>query len=358
MERYVVNQLLSLISIPSVTGQEGEILFFLEEELASNGVEFERQRVEGGWYNLLVGATKEPRFVIAAHVDTVPPTDGCPPKPVVEGDVIRGLGSADDKAGVAVMCALATEFKEKLEEKGIMLAFLVDEEKTGMGSWTLVQELEAEGAVVIEPTGLAICPFEAGSLELMVEVTGRAAHGSCVEEGINSIHRAMEIISGFSTLSFVGKDCPGIGKSTYSIMSMASGDFELRIPERCRFMVDFRICPEENVEAAVEELTNYLREAGASYRFIDISPGFSVEDSEVFRLLKSAFSSALARPPAVCGMKSWTDAEHFVRKGIPAVVFGPGELWVCHTSQERVHIEHVIECYRVLREFVEVTDGD
>ena len=355
MERYIVNQLLNLVSIPSVTGQEGEILFYIEEELTSEDIPFERQRIEGGWYNLLVGETEKPKIVIAAHVDTVPPWDNMPPKPVVEGNHIKGLGAADDKAGVAVMLALASEFGEQLKERSVLLAFLVDEEKTGMGSWTLVQEIEADGAVVIEPTSLQICAFEAGSLELVVEVEGKAAHGSCVEEGENSIHKAIDIISGFSKLSFVGKDFPGIGKSTYSVMSINSGDFELRIPQRCTFMVDFRLSPDEDVEKAVDELTGYLRDKGAKYRFVDISPGYVLpEETEVLSLMKEAYRRALAQPPVVGGMKSWTDAEHFVREGIPAVVFGPGELWLCHTPQEMVPTQQVIDCYRVLKKLIEL----
>lgn len=321
MERYVVNQLLNLVSIPSVTGQEGEILFYLEEELTSEEVSFERQRIEGGWYNLLVGDVESPKYVIAAHLDTVPPMDGMPPKPVMEGDFVKGLGACDDKAGVAVMAGLAVEFGDELKDKGVLLAFLVDEEKTGMGSWTLVQEIHCEGAIVLEPTSLQICAFEAGSLELVVEVEGRAAHGSCVEEGENSIHKALEIIRGFDNLSFVGKEYPGIGKSTYSIMSFTSGDFELRIPHKCAFMVDFRLNPDQDVDSAVDELTSYLKQTGAKYRFIDISPGFEVpQDAQVLTRLKESYEVALAQKPRIAGMKSWTDAEHFVRKGIPAVV--------------------------------------
>lgn len=125
MERYVVNQLLNLVSIPSVTGQEGEILFYLEEELTSEEVSFERQRIEGGWYNLLVGDVESPKYVIAAHLDTVPPMDGMPPKPVMEGDFVKGLGACDDKAGVAVMAGLAVEFGDELKDKGVFcLPFL------------------------------------------------------------------------------------------------------------------------------------------------------------------------------------------------------------------------------------------
>ncbi len=354
MERYIVNQLLNLVSIPSVTGQEGEILFYLEEEFASKGVDFERQRVETGWYNILVGECEEPNYVIAAHVDTVPPMDGCPPKPVVDGDWVRGLGAADDKAAVAVMCALAVEFADSLKDKKVLFAFLVDEEKTGLGSMALVGNITAKGAVVLEPTELRICAFEAGSLELVVEVEGRAAHGSCVEEGQNSIHRAIEIISGFSQLSFVGKDYPGIGKSTYSVMSISSGDFELRIPHRCSFMVDFRLCPDEDVQRAVDELVDYLKRQGASYRFVDVSPGFCLsEDEEILRRLKESYWRALGKEPVIGGMKSWTDAEHFVRKGIPAVVFGPGQLWMCHTPDEGVNVKEVLDCYRILREFLD-----
>ncbi|NPA15082.1 MAG: M20/M25/M40 family metallo-hydrolase [Deferribacteres bacterium] len=342
MVEYVLNQLVRLVSIPSVSGQEGELLFYLEEELANLAVDFERQRVEGSWYNILVGKTQEPSLIIAAHVDTVAPVDGIPPKPLVEDGFIKGLGVVDDKCGVATMLGLCRAFGKELADKGVLLAFLVDEEKSGLGSETLADSVKAGGAIVIEPTSFALCVKEAGSVEFFVDVRGKAAHGSCVEEGENAIHRALEVIKGFDSLSFIGKEDRETGTSCYTVFKIAGGDDELRIPDRCTFKVDFRLVPDEDVEAVIKEVGDYLRGKDAGFGVLDVSPGFVVpEDAPVVSLLKSAFEEASGRKPVVSGMKSWTDAQNFVARGIPAVVFGPGELSVCHTPYERIRISDV-----------------
>ncbi len=358
MVDYVLNQLLRLVSIPSVSGQEGEILFYIEEELFRIGVSFERQRVEGSWYNLLVGDVQNPDLIIAAHVDTVAPLDGMPPKPVVEDGFIKGLGVLDDKVGVASLLGLCNIFREGIEKKGVLLAFLVDEEKSGLGSETLASSIKAKGALIIEPTDFTICVKEAGSVEFFVSVYGKSAHGSCVESGENAIHKAIEIISAFNTLSFMGKNDPDIGNSSFNIFKISGGDDELRVPERCIFKVDFRLLPHQDVEDVIEEVSIYLKNHGADFNIIDISPGFEISKEEfVVRLLCEAVRSVLGREPVISGIKSWTDAQHFVKHGIPSVVFGPGNLSVCHTAEERVSIEDVGSFVELLKKVVEYKEN-
>ena len=357
MKDYALNQLLKLVSIPSVSSQEGEILFYIEEELTSHGVDYERQRVEGSWFNILVGDVEEPLLVIAAHVDTVAPVDNLPPKPLIENDFIKGLGVCDDKAGVSVMLALAVKYRELLKKKRVLLAFLVDEEKTGLGSEALAKIINAKGALIIEPTNLKICTKEAGSVEFTVITKGKLAHGSCVEEGENAIHKALKIIEGFSKLSFINQVDQATGKSTYSIIQIIGGDGELRIPDKCMFKVDFRLTPKENTERVIGEVINYLNNfKNVEYQIDDISPGFEISECEwIVNLIKKAVK-ACDMEPLISGMKSWTDAEHFVRSGIPAVIFGPGELSLCHTPEERLHVEEFYKFYEVMESVIDLLD--
>ncbi len=353
MIEYVLNQLVRLVSIPSVSGQEGEILFYLEEELTNLGVVFERQRVEGSWYNILVGEIENPSLIIAAHVDTVAPVDGIPPKPLVEGEFIKGLGVLDDKCGVATLLGLCKTFGKELEVKGVLLAFLVDEEKSGLGSETLASEIKAGGAVVIEPTNFTLCIKEAGSVEFLVDVRGKAAHGSCVEEGENAIHKALELIKGFDNLSFVGKKDKDTGVSCYTIFKISGGDDELRIPEKCVFKVDFRLTPKEDVKSVIKEVETYLESRNVNFSILDISPGFVIpEDTPSVELLKYAFREVVGKDPVISGMKSWTDAQNFVARGIPAVVFGPGELSICHTSDEKVKISEIELFVKIMEKLI------
>ncbi|RLF64550.1 MAG: hypothetical protein DRN30_05385 [Thermoplasmata archaeon] len=47
-------------------------------------------------------------------------------------------------------------------------------------------------------------------------------------------------------------------------------------------------------------------------------------------------------------MQSWTDALNLAEIGCDVVVWGPGELYRCHTEKERVSIEEIIKAKKAL----------
>ena len=125
MREFLVDQLVKLVAIPSVSGEEGPILGYLEDFLTGLGIEALRQRAEDQWYNLLVNPREENRLILAAHVDTVPPLDGLPPQPRVEDQAVWGLGACDDKSGVVILMALLVRFASDLDRLPVTFAFLV-----------------------------------------------------------------------------------------------------------------------------------------------------------------------------------------------------------------------------------------
>ena len=85
--------LVELVDIPSPSGREGAIVARIEELCAEWSLPVARIRSEIGRDSLVVGARNEPGLAIAAHVDTIDaPWEA---KAVVDGDIVRGLGSAD-----------------------------------------------------------------------------------------------------------------------------------------------------------------------------------------------------------------------------------------------------------------------
>src|SRR5438876_955387 len=70
----------------------------------------------------------------------------------------------------------------------------VDEEHSSIGADALVKTWRADGAVVTEPTDLAIAIGHKGFAWVEVEVFGRAAHGSRPAEGIDAILRLGRIL--------------------------------------------------------------------------------------------------------------------------------------------------------------------
>src|SRR5260370_6490451 len=68
----------------------------------------------------------------------------------------------------------------------VLVAGVADEEYGRRGTRDLITRVKVEGAIVTEPTALEICLAHKGYLWIEVETTGRAAHGSKFDLGIDS----------------------------------------------------------------------------------------------------------------------------------------------------------------------------
>lgn len=307
-----------------------------------------RQPVEADRANLIWTGSDRPRLLVTAHADTVPTWDqpGVD-RPRVEGGRVWGRGSVDVKAGIAAILLALEACRDLLSP--LAVAFTVDEEQRGLGSKVLPEAVRPEAAIVLEPTELRVCPVEAGSLEVRIEVAGAAAHGGALEEGRNAVHRAADLIRAFSTLPFVDAHHPLVGRGGFNVMEIRGGRPALLVPDRCTLVVDFRILPGQDLEAAKQALEGLVRAYDAVMEVVDESPAFELpEDEPVVVLLCRAYEEALGRRAPIGAVRSWTDAENLVAAGIPSVVFGPGKLHVAHTASEHVAVAEVADAVRVL----------
>jgi succinyl-diaminopimelate desuccinylase len=92
-----------LVDIPSVSRDEGALADHLEARLRA----LPHLEVTRHLDNVVARTSlgRSSRLLLAGHTDTVPPSGN--ERARIEGDVCWGLGSADMKAGLAVMLELA-----------------------------------------------------------------------------------------------------------------------------------------------------------------------------------------------------------------------------------------------------------
>jgi len=339
----------TLASIPSPSGQEGAILEYLTTRLNAQGFPLRIQSVPDRFYNIIVNEAPEHQLLITCHVDTVPPWLGLFP-PRIKDDALEGLGVCDDKAGVALMLLLLEERKRSGKPLPATFAFVVDEEREGTGSATLVREKLPPYAVVLEPTNLEIAVAEGGSVEFEIHVRGKSVHGSCLPAGVNAIERAIELVSRLKKLPFLYTEHPLIGPGGLNVEKFSGGDGELRVPDLCTIEIDFHVLPEQSTEEVILQVKEILEEDPlVSYVIKDVSEPFALpEESPIIGEISRAYREALGREPKLSGMPSWTDAAHLFAAGIQPVVFGPGELARCHTPEERIELSEVVEAFLVL----------
>ncbi len=356
VEKRIIKELSRLVEIESVSGNEHEILAYLENRLESLGLFPFRQKVVDDRYNLIWTDSPHPKVLFSAHVDTV--SDFGSPElynPRIEGGRLYGRGSVDTKAGIAALIlALEIANERGVKVKDCAIAFTVDEEQEGLGSKMLPDAIRAKGAVVFEPTELLICSAEAGSIEVRIEILGNPVHGGDFEAGDNPIMKALSLIGEFKTLSFIQGCHPLIGRGGFNILEIKGGGNALLVPHKCELLVDLRILPGQDLDVAKRELTQLFEREGVNAEFVDVDSPFELRgDEKIVGILKRACRKAQGREPRVSGIKSWTDAGHLVSGGIPSVVFGPGKLAVAHTPWEHVELDEVIAAVKVLYQIIE-----
>ena len=131
------------------------------------------------------------RVVLAGHLDTVPPKGNEVPR--TEGDVLWGLGSTDMKGGLAVMLDLAASVTAPARD--VTYVFYVAEEiaRAHSGLLELARRapglLDADAAVVCEPTNSVVEAGCQGVIKAEVVLCGQRAHVARPWMGRNAVHR-------------------------------------------------------------------------------------------------------------------------------------------------------------------------
>ena len=312
----VLKLLKTLVEIQSPTGKEEELKNFVRDYLLDLGYEV----IEAEKYLFTKG---NPKLVVATHLDTVPIK-----APFSTDETFAyGTGVCDAKAGLTAMLLAA--------KSGInyTLAFFCDEEEDGTGSAEFIKNWKGgKYAIVLEPTNLAIASLHYGSVEVILEVKGELAHGACPEAGKNAIDMAIEAISNLRSLGFL-----------VNPLKISGGGDEYVIPEKCKVKVEVFVPPQALSISKILSSLAFLQNYG-KVKVEAVFPGCT--SKEVHKLLEKAIK-AVRGFVSYTVMRSWTDALNLMQK-LDVVVWGPGELSLCHTEKEFISLREVEICRKVL----------
>jgi acetylornithine deacetylase len=354
---------------PSII-HESRVVAFLEHELRTLGCAFYRRQVAEGRDNIVATYTPPhpaPLSVLfEAHTDTVP-VDGMVVEPfgaTIEGGRMYGRGSCDVKAGVAVMfSALSRLVKEKPPNSGkLTVAFAVDEENGGLGISHLMNTgLRADCAIVAEPTLLNIVNAHKGVARWHLETTGRACHSSRPDQGVNAVYRMAKLLRGIEAYADrLGElpPSPVLGPRTISVGRVMGGVSPNTVPDSCRADVDRRLLPGETFETATAELDAFLRglpDVDFPFALTRASPGCTSLDPAQSVDLVNRFGATIdsvVGKHTVHSVPFGTDASRVAVAGVPAVVFGPGDIAQAHTKDEWIDLAQLEPAAEILFRFV------
>jgi acetylornithine deacetylase len=346
---------LELLDIYSPSGKEEDIQLHLEEILSGAGFAVERQEVEEDRYNLKVTMGRgEPQLYLVGHVDTVPAWDLEEFGAVEEGEIIRGLGSADMKSGCAAMIetwlALAEALPEH-ERPPIGLLLVVGEEENGDGSARFLESCRSPWAVIGEPTGLAACFAHYGYLEAGFVTHGLKSHSSLPELGHNAVESMLRVLLHLGSNSLFNREETEI---VYSIREMRSSQKGFVVPDRCEAWIDLHLPPDRDpasLERAVRQLVSgadqYIPGLDLSVAFDFASSGYNLgSDNPLAGALRELYPQ-LGLDLKLDAFRSHSDGNLFFAAGCRPLILGPGALEVCHTPEEQVDFGEVLAAARI-----------
>jgi len=202
--------------------------------------------------------------------------------------------------------------------------------------------LEADFAVLLEPTGGGVEGGCKGTIRVEVTARGKAAHSARPWNGVNAIHEAHAILGRLTAYEAQTVEVDGLDyHEALNAVGIRGGIAGNVIPDECVVVVNYRFAP----SMTSAEAEAHLRELFEGYdvRVTDAAdgarPGLQLPAAK-------AFVDALAVP--VTAKEGWTDVARFSALDIPAVNFGPGDPNLAHHDDERVPVQQLVDAEAAL----------
>lgn len=384
----IVEQLRSLVRIPSVTGEEEAAQMHVAQILRDLGGEVDvwrpdAQELQGlsgfpgarilasrsNVVGILRGTGAGPSLTLNGHIDTVtaghadrwtqPPFVG----EVADGKVY-GRGACDMKGGLtAILIALRAIRESGLRFRGsVSVQSVIGEEDGGLGTFAaLARGHRGDAVIVCEPTGLAVVPAHAGVTLFRITVPGRAAHGAVRLEGVSAFHAFLPIHDALLRLEKQRNDT--IRHELYegielpwpiSIGIVQAGNWPAIVPEQLIAEGRVGVALGERIEDVRRQFEEAVRSAAANDPWLSAHPPavewiggvwepvVTSRDHPLIQSLSKAVKQVAGRPASVRGVSYGSDMRLFTNNyGIPGVLFGPGDIRLAHFTDEFVPVAEV-----------------
>lgn len=313
-----------------------------------------------------------PTIALNAHGDVVPPGEGWTHDPygaaIVDGWMV-GRGVAVSKSDIATYAFALLALREPgLKLNGaIELHFTYDEEAGGeIGPGFLLREgISRPDLAIAAGFSYAVVNAHNGCLHLEVEIEGRSAHAAKPATGIDALEAATSVLAALyemrRTLSGRVSEIEGIGSPQLTVGLIKGGINTNVVPDRVVLRLDRRLIPEENPQAAEDELralvaTAVRRVPGAKAtvrRILLAEPLTPLPGSErIAAVLCAEASRIMGETVGTTGVPLYTDARHYAAHGVPIVLFGAGPRTIeeanAHRADERLKLDDLYKATEIV----------
>jgi acetylornithine deacetylase len=317
-------------------------------------------------------------LIVTGHIDVVPPGDlnrwqHDPWAAMLDEDKIYARGAIDDKGPLAALFMAVTclhEIGVRLRGDLILQSFVDEEFGGGNGALaTLVRGYSADGAIMLEPTDLAVCPTTYGCGSLHVQVRGRSAHPIQRSKGIDAIGLGCQVYRSFLELEsrrgsgvkewplFEGIEIPvPLVVRRFEALTPGGG----AVADLCEMQVWTTVLPGETQASLLTQVREHLAETLSYSSWLQGHPpevrsmGRFLEattlpvDHELVSALRLAYEQCVGHPPELA-IGTSGDGYIYANYGhMPTVELGPGSIHRAHAPDEFISVDELVTATKVI----------
>ncbi len=396
---HAVEFLRKLVTIPSVTGNEGPIQDYLKDYLHDMGLEIDMWDMDAeaiqkhpaaavvtesyaGRPNIVAtwkGSGGGRSLLFNGHTDVIPagPRESWTDDPwsaTIRDNRIYGRGAADMKSGAA-SAVLALEYIKAagIKLKGdVLLNLVVDEEISGHGTLdTVLRGYKADGAISGETSTLAVQPACIGRIWFQILIKGKKAGIQQRYTGVNAIDLGYKIklaVDEHEKQRLQTVSHPLYPNMLDSIPCMVgsfqSGSFPSAFPDTCVLKGSIATVPGEDHNGVKQTFLEHIAKVAAEDPWMKDHPpeitfgnkfgGLDAEaadippDHPIVQTLVACFKEVTGKEPEISGRQGAADTRFLINNGdTPTVIFGPGPTAVMHANDEYVDIDDFMTAIKV-----------
>jgi acetylornithine deacetylase/succinyl-diaminopimelate desuccinylase family protein len=334
-------------------------------------------------------------LIINGHIDVAEVGDDAgwthPPFALTKGSDGRlyGRGVADMKGGLAASLFAIQMLREHgVELKGdLTFQSVIGEEAGEAGTLAAIERgYTADYAVVVDTSNLHM-QGQGGVITGWITIESpttlhdgmraRTIHAGGRVHGASAIEKMMKIISALQELErhwAVMKSYPGTpaGSNTINPAVIEGGRHAAFIADRCALWITVHFYPNENYEQIIQEIEDHVQRATSADLWLrehppvfrwggrsmieergEIFPSLELDhDHPALLALQASYENQTKQAPVVDMSPTVTDAGWFGHAGIPAVLFGPGELAHAHAVDESIDPEQLVQFAQIMARFI------
>jgi acetylornithine deacetylase/succinyl-diaminopimelate desuccinylase-like protein len=391
--------LVRAVRAASVTGDEARMVAILVPEMERLGLDPRVREFLPGRPNVTgtrPGTGPGPHLQFIGHTDVVHPRDWSdrwagqpqhdPFGAAIIGGELWGRGAADLKAGICTSLAAL----DLLDRAGIPLsgsvsfAFVGDEESGEPGSgvsagvrhWSdevLSGSLpRPDLAIYVEPSRLQILPVQIGFYIAEIVLTGQSAYFGRPELGRDAVRAAHNVLSAIWSQSdrvADGEAHPLLGRRSILVTGMTAGGL-IAVPGDARISLIGKLLPGDDLTQLTADLEAAVRAAVPDGIDIAVtfpagrdhprggSPSGIPLDHPLVTRLSDVLSRVRPGAGGIEGAPFWSEMPFLnERLGCPTVYCAPGDISICHTSNERVALDQYHDAIIAFAAFIATTCG-